>query len=147
NVRSSGVEVGIQLNYDDYILFSGNFNYQNITDQSEFDEGLYNTNYKSRVPNIPYLFGNARLGIKPFKKNRNLTIYWSTNYVKDFFLSWENLGDPSTKNIIPSQLTHHLEAEYSLKDGKYNLSASINNLWDEAVYDNFNIQKPGRAFY
>lgn len=147
NVSTSGIEASFQLTYNNFINFSTNVTYQNLRDQTEFDEGLPNTNYKSRVPNIPYFFGNARLGVKPFKKKKDLTIYWSTRYVHEFFLTWENLGDPSTKNIIPSQLTHNLELEYALKEGKYNVSASINNLTDEAVYDNFNIQKPGRAFY
>lgn len=147
NVSTNGVEASIQISYNKFIRLNTNLTYQNISDQTEFDEGLPNTNYQSRVPNIPYFFGNARIGVKPFKENHELTIYWSTLYVHEFFLTWKNLGNPNTKNIIPSQLTHNLEIEYAFNEGKYNVSASINNLTDEAVYDNFNIQKPGRAFY
>lgn len=149
NVRSTGIEGALELNYNDFLMLSSNFTYQNLRDQTKFDEGLRNVNYQSRIPNIPYLFGNARFGINPgiTSEDNNLTFYWNTEYVHEFFLTWENLGDAETKNVIPRQLVHDVQAEYAMDDGRYSISLSVRNVTDAVVYDNFNIQKPGRAVY
>ncbi len=146
NVRTEGVEAFLGLNYNNLVSLNGNVTYQNITDRTKFDEGLPNANYTSRVPNIPYLFGNMRLGFSPWNSGANTWhFYWSLRYVHEFFLTWENLGNREDKNIIPSQLTHDLQAEYSIMEGRYNVSLTVSNVTDELVYDNFNIQKPGRS--
>jgi hypothetical protein len=36
---------------------------------------------------------------------------------------------------------------YALKNGKYNISVECRNLTNETAYDNFRLQKPGRAFF
>jgi len=145
NINSNGVEVGINAEYKSKYSLSINFTYQNLTDQSEFDDGFVNTNYKSSLPNIPYLFGNMRIGIQPFQlKNQETSIYWHTRYVHEFFLTWENLGDSRGKHIIPEQILHDIEIDYSFQK-KYNASILITNLFSALAYDNFNIQKPGRA--
>ncbi|MCG8306357.1 MAG: TonB-dependent receptor [Cytophagales bacterium] len=149
NVKTEGVEGSIDVNYRDLISLHANITYQNLTDRTEFDEGLPNTNYKSRVPNIPYFFYNIRFGISPSKRSseNKFSMYWHTRYIHEFFLIWENLGNPNEKNIIPTQLIHDLQGEYSMRDGRYNVSLTISNLADALVYDNFSIQKPGRAVY
>ncbi|MCG8388480.1 MAG: hypothetical protein MJA30_23215, partial [Cytophagales bacterium] len=51
------------------------------------------------------------------------------------------------KSTIPQQLIHDLQMEYAFAKGKYNVSLSVNNITNAMAYDNFNIQKPGRAAY
>ena len=149
NVSTIGVEASFVVRYNKWLEAQVNGSYQNLTDQTEFDEGLPNSNYESRIPNIPYLFGNTRLGVKPFRKGKHQAfgLYWNTRYIHEFYLTWENAGNKKDKNIIPQQLTHALEIEYAWQDGRYNASFTISNLTNELVYDNFNIQKPGRAYY
>lgn len=36
---------------------------------------------------------------------------------------------------------------YSLQKGRYNVSLECRNFTDEKLYDNFSLQKAGRAFY
>ncbi len=149
NVRSQGVEGSVQLQRGRLLMVNLSATYQHITDRTPLDEGLPNDNYRSRIPNTPYFFANGRVALQPFRltEGRHLAFYWTTNYVHEFFLTWENLGNPGDKNIIPTQLTFDLTAEASFQEGRYNLSATVTNLTDEAVFDNFLIQKPGRAFY
>ncbi|MEM9981547.1 MAG: hypothetical protein AAF734_03555, partial [Bacteroidota bacterium] len=92
---------------------------------------------------------NGRVGIMPFQQllQARVGFYWHTRYVHEFFLTWENAGNPEDKNIIPSQLIHNFDVEYTSAGGHYNITASVTNLADALVYDNFNIQKPGRAMY
>ncbi|MCP9198840.1 TonB-dependent receptor [Gramella sp. GC03-9] len=148
SVRSLGGEFSGGIDYSKVSL-DLNATYQHITDQTKTDEGLPNVNYQSRVPNIPYFFGNLRAGYEIFENDNTGTfqLYWNTHYVHEFFLNWENLGSADTKPIIPAQFANDLEAEFSSVSGKYNISFSLMNIFDEELYDNFRIQKPGRAFY
>ncbi|GJQ61364.1 MAG: TonB-dependent receptor [Melioribacteraceae bacterium] len=148
NVKSEGLEAGVNLNFKSLVTFNTNVTYQNITDQTEFDEGFYNTNYKSRVPNIPYFFGNAGAGYHPFGNEGEYAFhfYYKLRFVNDFFLTWENLGNKEDKYIIPTQFVQDFLVEFSFENGTYNISAGIFNLADAEVYDNFLIQKPGRSF-
>lgn len=41
----------------------------------------------------------------------------------------------------------YLALTYSLKRGRYNFTLECKNLTDERLYDNFSLQKAGRAFY
>lgn len=149
HVLTRGIEGGVGINHNQLIMLDANVTYQNLTDQTKFDEGLPNTNYKSRVPNIPYLFSNVRLGFSPNKKDatNQLAFYWNSRYVHEFFLTWENLGNPNQKYTIPGQLIHDFVVDYALKNGQYSVSFTLSNLTNELAYDNFRIQKPGRAFY
>lgn len=149
NITTVGVEGGVEVAWKKLIRVGVNMTFQNITDQTEFDEGLPNVNYQSRIPNVPWLFGNARLGYYPTfgNKKQQFGISTSVRYVHEFFLTWENLGSSFSKHIIPMQFTQGLDMEYSWQDGRYNVSFSVSNLWNATVYDNFSIPRPGRAFY
>ena len=144
DVRTVGVEGEIDTNYRDLVAVNANITYQSLTDQTRFDEGLPNANHRSRIPNVPHLFANTRIGLS---HNRQWHFYWSIHFVEAFFLLWENLGDREHKNIIPRQLTHDFEAEYALNGGRYNASLTVNNLTNAHVYDHFNIQKPGQSVH
>jgi outer membrane cobalamin receptor len=148
-VFSRGFENSLSLDYKKILKFSTNVTYQNITEENRFNEGLPNSNYKGKVANIPSLFMNASISVKPFYKKleNRCTIYWNTHFVHEFFLKEENGGNAGDKNIIPSQLTHGLDLEYIFKNKKLSLSGSLTNITDSKLYDNFRIQKPGRAFY
>ena len=76
-----------------------------------------------------------------------MTLTYDGFYQHDFPLYWEAFGDASTKNRVPEQLSHNLTLGYSLKNGRYNLSLECRNLTDAKLYDNFSLQKAGRAFY
>lgn len=143
-----GIENSAVLKLNSKYDLSANVTYQSLTNQTEFDEGLPNTNYKSRVPNVPYFFGNLRAGINFFdkKEDQDLNLWITSRYTHEFFLYWESLGSLSTKNKIPSQFTNDVSLSYSFKK-KYNISTTLKNILDVDTYDNFNIQKPGRAFY
>lgn len=53
----------------------------------------------------------------------------------------------SSKKRVPEQFSHNLGITYSIKNGRYNLSLECKNFTDEKLYDNYSLQKAGRAFY
>lgn len=149
NVRSHGLEAGGSLNIDRKWLLSANVTYQNITDQTKETDGKPNDNYGERVPNMPYLFGNAGASYSlNLKKNRNkLTFRYRTRYVHEFSLTFEHLGDKDSKNIIPSQFIQDVTVDYAMKNERYIVSLNAFNVANALAYDNFKVQKPGRSFY
>lgn len=75
-----------------------------------------------------------------------LSLTYDNAYVHRFPLYWENISARG-KEEVPSQLAHNLALTYSLGGGRYNFTLECRNLTDERLYDNFSLQKPGRAFY
>ncbi|MFV0467528.1 MAG: ligand-gated channel protein, partial [Dysgonomonas sp.] len=107
------------------------------------------TSYKIRIPTIPYFFFNTDLGVNwnnAFRKGNVLNLTYYSNYVKEFPLRYENQGS-SGKSVVPSQFSHDVSLSYVMLGGKYNIALECRNLTDEKLYDNFSLQKPGRAFY
>jgi hypothetical protein len=49
--------------------------------------------------------------------------------------------------MVPNQFSHNVSLSYTFKEGRYNLSVECRNLTNEPLYDNFSLQKAGRAFY
>lgn len=145
--RVVGVETSHSLTINNKYLFNANLTYQKHTDRAKLDEGLPNSNFGERLPNDPYFFGNASAQyIQRFEKSR-LTLSWSTRYIHAFFLYSTINGGATSRRIIPLQFSNDLNASWTLREGTYNVSISVSNLFDEEIYDNWSLQKPGRAFY
>lgn len=148
--RANIFEGGFKYSYKKLLKFSINGTYQNIVNYEEFQpSGGVNYLYLDRLPNTPYLFGNATLGFQ-FKnigfKNTKLAINWSTAFVEQFYLKWPSLGSQESKFIVPQQIAHNTSIVYAMKNGRYNISLSCTNVFNKTLYDNFKLQKPGRAF-
>jgi len=139
-------EVGYQLL--ESLRLGLNATYQDIRSRSDLegDERYYGR----RIPNIPYLFGNADLRYahgKPLWDRLTWSAWGGMRYVHDFFLFWEGDGRRETKNVIPEQYSANIGVSLAEKTGKYTVSLDCQNLFDRKLYDNFKVQKPGRAFY
>lgn len=155
--RVLGVEGNFQYRYKKRFNLSGNLTFQDITDQAEYikndsytGSGMQkNYHYGYRLPNKPYLFGTAGAGytFEGFASpSSDLSLNYHFNFVEKYFLTWTEMGSTNDDYVIPRQATHDLELGYSLKNGKYNISAECRNLLDARVYDNYYLQKPGRSF-
>jgi len=105
--------------------------------------------YNDRMPNIPYLFGNAEVNWrnKPDKAGNVLQCWTSGSYVHEFYLYWASDGNPNLKATIPSQYLQNAGASYLLAGLKTTFTAEVHNLFDQKAYDNFSVQRPGRSFH
>lgn len=151
--RTLGVEANFQYQWKDIFHFGGNVTYQDITDQAKhvYNESYTGTgwqknfHYAYRLPNKPYLFGSANVGLNFNRlglQNDVVSINYHFNYVENYFLTWSE----NEKYIIPQQISHDVELSYAFKNGKYNISAECRNLLDTRLYDKYYLQKPGRFF-
>ena len=150
NAQSTGIEGEIRTLFEDRYFLDINATYQRIIDKNAGDNRGVDFLENQRIANIPYLFGNLRVGSKfddLFRTKDLFTISWSSFYVHEYPLTSFVEGNPEDRAMIPEQLSHSFLMGYSFDDGKYNLSLLIKNITDAKVYDNFEIQQPGRAFY
>jgi hypothetical protein len=133
----------------DHVMLDGSATYEDFRNRSP--EGPYSFYNGDRVPNLPYLFGSAsaRFKLRDLIVRDELVLSFRSRYVHSFFRTWESAGIPSLKQTIPSQLVHSIGAAYLVRTERGTLSTTleVSNLTDEAVFDYFGLQRPGRAFY
>jgi outer membrane receptor for ferrienterochelin and colicin len=149
-VRNISLEGEVRYSYRNIVSAGINATSQNIRDNEPETMGTSaSTTYRARIPNIPYFFASGDVeGVwKNFiRKASHLSFGYNSNYVHAFPLYSERHGSTS-KSEVPTQLSHDVSLTYTIGNGRYNITAECKNLTDEKLYDNFSLQKPGRAFY
>ncbi|MGD1961324.1 MAG: carboxypeptidase-like regulatory domain-containing protein [Fulvivirga sp.] len=150
-VLSRGADFSAGYTYKNKWVLSFNGTYLDLRDNNRWRNdqvGLENNAYRVRLPNEPYLFGNLSLSYRNehlLSGHDHYSLSLSQNYVHKFFYRWPHLASQE-KNEVPTQSATNLEMVYSLKEGRYNASFSVLNLWDAKIYDNFSQLRPGRNF-
>lgn len=149
-VRSTGIDVELDYFYGEQLSWSSNMALSNPRFNREFDDSGARFNYYGdRLRNEPYFTANSLLTYRIDKfilPGDHCTLSYNLAYVHEFFRNWESLGG-ANKDIIPSQLTHDVAMVYDFPGQKLSLSIDLRNLLNEQVFDNWALQKPGRAFY
>lgn len=149
-VEMKGLDGKLSYRYKELITFSQNISYLNPIIKSDVDEnGDENFVYNTRVPNKPFFQSSTDIRFNfenLIQKNSNLFLYWTINYVGKFHRHSEDIGNYN-KDVIPAQFINNCGIGYSFPTNKLTLSFDANNLFNEQAFDNFAIQKPGRAFY
>lgn len=152
-VETKGANLELRYGFSNWLNIGGNISYLDIRDKEKYVGGntlQESTTYNIRIPNTPYFFINSDISFtipSLIKKENKLNIIYSNMYVHQFPLYWENHGNKQDKQRVPSQFSNNISMVYSLKNGKYNFSIECINIFDEMLYDNYSLQKPGRAFY
>lgn len=145
-IITKGVDVEVRYSYNKNLTVGANMTFQDITNRDKSDPDAY---YKARIPNIPYLYGNANASYlleNVGKKGNSLRLDYNLLYVYKYYLRWPNIGITNTKADIPQQIAHDAAVIYSFHDGRYNLGFECRNITDATLYDNFSLQKPSRSF-
>ncbi len=148
--RSQGLETSAGwTSPGDFFSLDGNVTWQSLRNASS--KGAFKDYRGDRIPNRPYLFGNlsARARKANVSSQRDeLSLAYHLRYVNGFFRGWENVGLREFKQTVPSQTTHTLALTYIARGAlTQTWTAEIQNLTDAKVFDNFGVQRPGRAFF
>ena len=109
-----------------------------------------NLGYRDRMPNIPYLFADSDITFtwhNAITKGDLITITYDNQYLHSFYYYSSRIGTNKDEYMVPKQFSHNISVGYSLQGGRYNFSVECRNLTNEKLYDNFSLQKAGRAFY
>ena len=150
-VHIKGVEGEVRYDWADKLGLMLNASYQDSRDQRKYlESGALSATYNNRVPNKPWTFVNAEASYSfhnVLLPDSRLKLSIDYQWVHWFYLTWEAYGSAKTKPRIPEQNLINTAIQYSWKDGRYNLSLECTNLFDRLAYDNYMLQKPGRAFF
>ncbi len=149
-VSNLGGDAEVRYSYKNRLTLGANLTYQNILNRQKYEPNYTGVSpvYKDRMPNIPFLFGNADASVffnNFVKAGNTLSIGYNLLYVHAFYLYWPSRG--SGKFDVPRQLAHDANIVYTLQDGRYNIALECKNLTDALLYDNYSLQKPSRGFY
>ena len=134
-----------------YVTLDGSFTWLDLRNVSR--EGTFERFEGDRIPNRPYLFGSwgGRLRFDGVIDERdNVEPFYHGRYVHEFFRGWESVGTSSGhKHTVDAQVTHSLGVSWTVTRDllRATSTAEVDNVTDAKVFDNFGVQRPGRAFY
>lgn len=145
-----GFDAEVSYIWNNSLQITANASWSDARDLKKYKtDGNLSATYKNRVPNRPWLFGNLEASYTfrdIFMKTDRLRISADHQYIHWYYLNWEAFGAASSKARIPTQNITNLAVAYSWHNDRYNISIECNNLLDRLAYDNYMLQKPGRAF-
>ena len=154
-VVTKGYNLSARYSFSKWFSIGGNFTQMDVRDMEKYQIGSTGTStpnltYKARMANVPYMFADSDVtfywhGLG--KKGNILTVTYDNQYLHSFCYNSEVIGTNSDEYTVPNQFSHNLSVSYSLQNGRYNVSFECHNITDENLYDNFSLQKAGRAFY
>ena len=152
NVLTKGYNLSARYGFARWLSVGGNFTKMNVCDNMRQAMGstAANINYKERISNLPYLFADSDINFywhDCLRKGSVLTVTYDNQYLHSFTYYSAKLGANKGDYVVPDQFSHNLTLTYSLGRGRYNFALECRNFTDERLYDNFSLQKAGRAFY
>ena len=151
-VLTQGINASVGYAFGKWASLDMRFTYMNIRDNEPYMFGttLPNIAKGARMPNTPYFFTDTQLSLSYpdlFSTGDMLSLHYDLPFVEAFPLYSERIGRQNGTFEVPRQMAHNLSLTYSMKEGRYNLSFEAKNLGNARLYDNYSLEKPGRAFY
>ena len=150
-VHIKGVDGEVRYDWAGKLHLAVNASFDDSRDMRKFTQsGDISITYKNRTPNRPWAWYNAEasytfrnVGLRDSRLRFSCDYQW----VHWFYLTWEAFGSASTKSKVPTQHITNASLLYSWCDSRYNVSLECTNLFDALAFDNYRLQKPGRAFF
>jgi len=159
NANVKGIELGLRKRFGNKLSTNFNVTYQDLR-RVDIENAQEQLNEGSRIPNIPYLFANFNVDYKwdnVFAKEDQFNFYSNLSYTQFYYrfsipanLESDNIFEKpnvdADRFLVPTQFVWDLGATYKIANQPLWLNLAINNILDEAVFDNFRVQRPGRNF-
>jgi outer membrane receptor protein involved in Fe transport len=150
-VHIKGVDGEVRYDWAGKLHLAVNASYDDSRDMRKYTQaGDISITYKNRTPNRPWAWCNAEasytfhnVGLRDSRLRLSCDYQW----VHWFYLTWEAFGSASSKSKVPTQHITNASLLYSWWGGRYNVSLECTNLFNALAFDNYKLQKPGRAFF
>ena len=150
-VHIKGVDGEIRYDWAGRLHAAVNASYDDSRDMRKYTQsGDISVTYKNRTPNRPWTYANAEISYTFHNvglRDSRLRLTADYQYVHWFYLTWEAFGSASSKSKVPTQHITNASVLYSWAGGRYNVSLECTNLLNTLAFDNYMLQKPGRAFF
>lgn len=152
NVLTKGYNFSLRYALGKWLSIGGNFTRMNVCDNMKTAMGstAANINYKQRISNLPYIFADSDINFywrNCVKRGNTLSLTYDNQYLHSFTYYTSNIGANKDDYVVPNQFSHNMTLTYSMMRGRYSVSLECRNFTNEKLYDNFSLQKAGRAFY
>jgi hypothetical protein len=102
--------------------------------------------YNKQIPNEPFFTMNGNIQYRldnVVQKKSVVNLYYTLGYVAPFRTIWPE----SEWYTTPAQYAQNLGFSYAFPKRKFVASIDAKNILNAEIYDNFGVQKPGRAIY
>ena len=146
-----GVDFDLAYNLQDRLETSFNISYSDARNLRKYKpDGNPSATYKNRVPNRPWLFANAQASYSwhsLLERTDRLRLGADFQWIHWYYLNWEAYGSKESKAKIPTQCITDVSVSYEWHSSRYNISLDCTNVFDRLAFDNYMLQKPGRAFF
>lgn len=151
-VETKGVSIALRYNFSGWLSVGGNYTRMDVRDNMPEAMGTSasNISYRERMPNLPYMFADADVNFYwrgLGRKGNILTFTYDNQFTHSFSYYSSNIGSNKDDYMVPDQFAHNLTVSYGIRNGRYNISIECRNLTGARLYDNFSLQKAGRALY
>lgn len=150
NVFTRGIDAEFAYNYAEKVDFRFNISKFDVLFNTQFDQkgDPYNF-YRMQIKNEPSFKFNGQAAYffhSLLQCGSKTSIYGNISYVNGFYRNWANVGSKN-RDYIPEQYPVDFGTSHTFPQKKWVLSLDAKNIFDQQVFDNFGLQKPGRALY
>ena len=150
-VHIKGVDGEIRYDWAGKLHVAANASYDDSRDMRKYTQsGDLSVTYRNRTPNRPWTYANAEVSYSFYDvglRGSRLRLSADYQWVHWFYLTWAAFGSASSKSKVPTQHITNASLLYSWHSNRYNVSLECTNLLDALAFDNYMLQKPGRAFF
>jgi outer membrane receptor protein involved in Fe transport len=150
SILSNGFDAEITYNFKRRFFITFTVSKFNSKWNVEYNQkGERYQHFGSQLANEPDFKFNLNLAynIPNFiQKNALFTIHANVFYVDEFLRNWATYGGNNI-SVIPTQFTQDIGINYTFPNRKIILGFDAKNITNQQVFDNWALQKPGRAFY
>lgn len=145
-VRIAGVEAELYANLFPWLTIRSNITYQDARDKMRTAiGGGQNFHYNYRVPNMPYLFGNAEIrlqGDQLLLSDDHGEGFIACEYTAPFSYGWE--ASKVSRLQVPRRWNFNVGVQYTLFQ-HYHLALEVNNLFDTKQWAEYQYPLPTRS--
>lgn len=145
--KAIGFEIDLHYTYLNNLRIDANMSKFNSVFNMQFDEnGREYAYFNQQLPNEPFWTANTNVQYSwknIFVKGSSLQVFYAMRFVERFYTTWLLIEDFRT----PRQYIQDVGVSYRLPKSKWIISLDGKNIFNEQVFDNFAVQKPGRAIY
>ncbi len=150
-VHIKGVDGEIRYDWAGKLHVAANASYDDSRDMRKYTQsGDLSVTYRNRTPNRPWTYANAEVSYSFYDvglRGSRLRLSADYQWVHWFYLTWAAFGSASSKSKVPTQHITNASLLYSWHNNRCNVSLEWTNLLDALAFDNYMLQKPGRAFF
>lgn len=146
--QAAGFEGEIAYIYNNNLNVNLNFSKFKSLYKQKYDPatGGVLDKYNKQLPNEPFFTVNTSAQYSfnnVLQKNSSMNVYYNAGFVEAFYIGWLGIE----QELTPRQFYNDLGISYRFPNRRIVASLDAKNIFNAEIYDNFAVQKPGRAFY